>query len=96
MRYLIETNSDDAAAWGKTLSDAQNRGELKILEKGDPVEIIKENLHRIKRALETLEKAGISRDVLETYIRTKSGLGLTTVREVLEQQDTFFKKLGIK
>ena len=94
MRYLIETNNENAAAWGSTLQRAQDRGELTILEKGNPVDIIKKELLKISKAFETLTKAGIDEDVMVAYLKSK-GLSLTLIKNVLYNQKEFFRKLGL-
>jgi hypothetical protein len=96
MRYLIETHPDYAMQIGAEIARWQKAGKLQIIEHGDPIEQVKTELIKIKRAFETLEKVGISRDVMITYVKTKSGLGKATVEQVLDKQDEFFKKLGVK
>ncbi len=93
MRYLIETNDGNAKSWGTTLHSAQKRGELRILEKGDPIEQIKTEILRMKRAIETLEKEGINMDVMIAYIRSK-GISRAQIDNVLKYQKEFLEKLG--
>ena len=94
MRYLIDTIGEESQNWGNTLRRAEEKGEIRILEKGDPAEIIKEQLAKIARAFETLKKAGINEDVMIAYIRTK-GLSMAVITDVLRHQKEFFGKLGI-
>ena len=93
MRYLIETKDENAKSWGTTLYNAQQRGEIKIIEKGDPVEKIKTEMLRMKRAIETLEKAGINKDVMIAYINQK-GVTMKAIESVLKYQKEFLEKLG--
>ena len=95
MRYLIETNPENAMLIGAEISRWEKDGKLSLIEKGDPIEAIKVDLIKIKRAFETLEKLGINKDIMIAYIRTK-GIALTTIKNVLYYQDDFFKKLGVK
>ena len=69
--------------------------EINMIEKGDPIEAIKVDLIKIKRAFETLEKIGINKDIMIAYIRTK-GIPMSTINNVLYYQDEFFEKLGVK
>ena len=95
MRYLIETNSEDAMVIGARIAQWEKDGKLYLIEKGDPIEAIKVDLIRISRAFETLEKLGINQEIMIAYIRTK-GVPLSTINNVLYHQDQFFKKLGVK
>lgn len=95
MRYLIETNPENAMLIGAEIARWEKDGKLSLIEKGDPIEAIKVDLLKITRAFETLEKLGINRDILIAYIRTK-GIPMTTIRNVIFYQDEFFKKLGVK
>lgn len=95
MRYLIETE-DQEGLIGIQISKWEKENKLRILTKGDPVEIIKADLVKIKQAFETLKKLGINQDVMETYIRSKSGCTISEMKEILYYQEEFFKKLGVK
>ena len=81
---------------GAEIARWQKQKKISIIEHGDPVEQVKAELLKIKRALSTLEKVGIDKDVLITYVKTKAGLGRATIELVLDKQEEFFKKLGIK
>ena len=94
MRYIIDTLGEQAQSWGNTLRRAEERGEIKILEKGDPIEEIKDAVRKIARSLEILKKSGISEDVMIAYMRSK-GIAKKNIDEVLYHQKQFFKKLGI-
>lgn len=95
MRYLIETHPDHAMQVGAQIAQLQKADKIKILEKGDPIEEIKSDLLRIKRAFETLKKLGINEEILIAYIRTK-GFPMQTIKDVLYHQEQFFIKLGVK
>jgi len=94
MRYIIDTQGEQAQSWGNTLRKAEERGEIKIVEKGDPIEEIKDSVRKIHRALETLKKAGINEEVMIAYIRMK-GVTQSAINDVLRHQKEFFAKLGI-
>lgn len=95
MRYLIETSSEHAGTIGAVLSKLQKSGKITIIERGDPVETIKADILKVKRAVEALQKSGINRDIMISYIRSK-GVSLSTIDTVLHHQEEFFNKLGIK
>lgn len=57
---------------GLQISRWENEGKVRMIEKGDKFEAVKSQLLKIKQALETLNKLGINRDVMETYIYSKS------------------------
>ena len=95
MRYLIETKSEFAMEIGSKIAKLAKDNKINIIEKGDPIEEIRTDLIKIKKAFETLEKLGINKDILIAYIRTK-GLSVATINNVLYYQEEFFKKLGIK
>lgn len=95
MRYLIEASSEHAGSIGAIISRLQKAGQINIIERGDPVEIIKADVLKIKRALDALQKSGINRDIMISYIRSK-GVSLTSINNVMYHQKEFFSKLGIK
>ena len=95
MRYLIETNPENAMLIGAKIARWEKDGKLSLIEKGDPIDAIRQDLIRISRAFTTLEKLGINKDILIAYIRTK-GIPMATINNVLYHQDEFFKKLGVK
>jgi len=95
MRYLIETNPENAMLIGAEIARWEKDGKLSLIEKGDPIEAIRKDLIKISRAFETLEKLGINEDIMISYIRTK-GISIKMIQDVLYHQDQFFKKLGVK
>lgn len=95
MRYLLETNPEDAMLIGAEIARWAKQKKIVLIEHGDPIEAIKTDLLKIKRAFETLEKIGINKDILIAYIRTK-GIPMSTINNVLYYQDEFFEKLGVK
>lgn len=94
MRYIIDTTGEKAQEWGNTLRRAEEKGEIIIIEKGDPIEQIKETVRKIGRAFETLQKAGIDEEVMIAYIRTK-GVPKTQIDNVIFHQKEFLEKLGV-
>jgi hypothetical protein len=89
MRYMDERDI------GLQISRRESEGKVRMIEKGDKFEVIKAQLLRIKQALETLNKLGISRDVMETYVYSKSKVSKADMKEVLYYQEQFLKKLGV-
>lgn len=96
MRYIIDTEGEKAQDWGNTLRRAAERGELTIIEKTDPIEVMKENLRNIARAMEVLNKNGISKELMESYIYDKTKVAKRDIALVLGEQKRFFEKLGVK
>lgn len=95
MRYFIETNSEYAMQIGAAIARWEKDDKITIIEKGDPIEAIKIDLIKIKKAFDTLEKLGINKEIMIAYIRTK-GIALATISSVLYHQEQFFEKLGVK
>jgi len=95
MRYLIETKTESAMQIGAKIAQWEKQKKIDIIEKGDPIEEIRTDLLKIKKAFETLEKLGINKDILIAYIKTK-GISITMIKNVLYYQNEFFKKLGVK
>lgn len=93
MRYIIDTMGERAQDWGNTLRRAEEKGEIIIREKGDPIEVIKDSVQKMKRAFDVLEKSGINRELLVAYMRYK-GVKQSSIDNVLFHQKQFFKKLG--
>jgi hypothetical protein len=89
MRYMDERDI------GLQISRRESEGKVRMIEKGDKFEVIKAQPLRIKQALETLNKLGISRDVIETYVYSKSKVSKADMKEVLYYQEQFLKKLGV-
>ena len=94
MRYTIDTMGEQAQSWGNTLRRAEERGEIQIIEKGDPIEEVKDAVRKIQRAMEVLKKSGISEEIMVAYMRAK-GIAKTHIENVLYHQKEFFKKLGV-
>ena len=95
MRYLIETNPENAMLIGAEIARWEKDKKISLIEKGDPVDAIRQDLLRISRAFETLKKLGINEDIMIAYIRTK-GIPISTIKSVLQNQKEFFKKLGVQ
>jgi len=60
MRYLIETKAESAMQIGAKIAQWEKQKKIDIIEKGDPIEEIRTDLLKIKKAFETLEKLGIA------------------------------------
>lgn len=95
MRYIIDTE-DSEGIIGIQIDKWKKENKLSIIEKGQPLVEIKEHLERVARALETLKKAGYNSEVMVEWIHGKTDIARGTVREILEKQDEFFKKIGVK
>jgi len=96
MRFVIDVTTEKSQSVGNMLASAEKKGELKILDKGDPLEKVKASLADIKTALDLLNKSGINKDIMIAYIHTKGHIPIGTINEVLFQQKEFFEKLGAK
>jgi hypothetical protein len=97
MRYIIETTSDgnDNRVWSN-LTSLKDKGYITIVEKGDPIEEMKENLRKIARSMQLLKEIGISNELMSSYIYDKTKVNKRSISRVLEEQTEFFKKIGIK
>lgn len=95
MRYLIETVPEHAMRIGAEIAKWAKQKKIEIIEHGNPIEEIKKDLLRISRAFQTLKNLGINKDILIAYIRTK-GIPVATINNVLDHQEEFFEKLGVK
>lgn len=97
MRYIIETTQEgnEKSVWN-SLNALKDKGFITIVEKGDPVEEMKMNLRKVARAMQILEGAGIDKDLMISHIKRKTGLGVSTIEQVLETERGFFKKLGVE
>lgn len=80
---------------GLQISRWEKEGKISMIEKGDKFEVVKSQLIKIKQALEMLNKLGINRDVMETYIYSKSKIGKAQMQQILYYQEQFLKKLGV-
>jgi hypothetical protein len=86
---------EDERDIGLQISRWENEGKIRMIEKGDKFEAVKSQLLKIKQALEMLKKLGINRDVMETYIYSKSKVGKAQMQDILYHQEQFLKKLGV-
>lgn len=57
--------------------------------KKTPFERMAEDIQTIKKALESLAKTGISNELMEIYIASKTKLGRYKIRAVLDAQKEF-------
>ena len=94
MRYIIETE-DSEGIIGIQLNRWEKEKKLRIIEKAEPLIIIKENLEKVAKALELLRKIGYNREVMITYLKDQTNLGKGTLVSVLDAQEDFFKKIGV-
>ena len=97
MRYIIETteSGNDVNVWNTILS-LQKQKLITIVEKGDPIEDMKENLRRITKAIQLLNKMGISNELMKSFIYDKTKVSKSNIDKVLNGQEEFFIKLGIQ
>ena len=91
----ITEKGNEARAWN-FLAKLKKEGYVNIVEKGDPIEDLKENMRRMVRAAEILRKVGIDREMMEIYLAKKASVPITHVRAVIDKQDEFFARLGVK
>jgi len=98
MRYIIETTElgEQKVIWNSILA-FEKQGFIKIFEKGDPIEDMKENLRRIARSMQLLEKVGIDTALLEAWIKRKNpSVSIKAIHAALASEREFFKRLGIE
>lgn len=96
MRYWFESTEDEKEI-GLQIAKWNRAGKIHMIEKGDPHEQVKESLHKVRNALETLQKFGISNDVMKTYIYAKcSRVSKSDIEQVFEVQKDFFRAMGLK
>lgn len=96
MRYWFES-VDDERDVGKQIAMWERAGKIRMIEKGDPYEQVKEKLHKIRGALRALREHGINDDVMQTYVYAKcSGVKKADVQAVLRTQQEFFRKMGLR
>ncbi len=89
MRYLIDTEEETVK---RELERLEKEEKITLIERGDPLEIIKGRLLKIKKAVEALKESGLNKDIMIAYIRTK-GIARRTIEDVLNYQNEFFEKL---
>lgn len=97
MRYVIETTEEgnNQSVWN-TINSLKEKGLIHFIEKGDPIEEMKENLRKVARAIQLLNEIGISNQLMESYIYDKTKISKSAIRTVLNEQSEFFNKLGVK
>ena len=95
MRYIFDTK-DDQGIIGIQIDKWKKEKKIELIEKAEPVVEIKARLEKIARAINTLEKAGWNKEIMEIYINKKTGVSMTQVRAVAEGQQRFFEAIGVK
>lgn len=98
MRYVIATTQlgEQQSVWN-TIVALKEKGLISIVEKGDPIEDMKENLRRVARSLEILEKVGIDQDLMEAWIKRKNpGISVKAIHAALSSERDFFKRIGVE
>ena len=97
MRYIIETTQEgnDQSVWN-TITSLKDKGLINVVEKGDPIEEMKLNLRQVARAVELLRDVGISKDLMVSYLYDKTTVSKRDIKTLLDAQDDFFRKLGVK
>lgn len=94
MRYTLDTIGEQAQSWGNTLRRAEERNEIKIIEKGDPIELVRGELLKMKNALSRLESLGIGNDLMIAYMRYR-GVKQSSIDNVLYHQKEFLRKIKV-
>lgn len=92
-RYIIEINQEETAL--PIIRDLDRQGKISIIQSEDPVIQLTKQIHKIKEALETLVNAGIDKDVMISYIRSK-GVSKKQIEQILFYQKEFLEKLGLE
>lgn len=95
MRYIIETK-DEQGLIGIQIDKWKKQKKINLIEKGDPVIELKDNLEKIAKALVYLKKANYSRELMEIFINKKTGVAITSVRAILNSQQDYFRAIGVK
>ena len=93
MRYTIQT-TDEQGIIGIQISKWEKDGKLTIIEKSDTLVEIQSRLSRVTSALEILKKAGYNSEVMEIFIRQKTGVGKAELKSILYEQEKFLKQIG--
>jgi len=97
MRYVIETteHGNEEAVWN-TINSLKDKNLINVVEKGDPIENMKEDLRKVARSVEVLEKVGIDKELLIAWIKRKTSLSISVIETCLETERDFYKKLGVE
>lgn len=97
MRWILETTQEgnEVAVWN-TINSLKEKGLISIVEKGDPIEDMKERLRKVTRAMQLLQEVGLNAEVMEAYLYVKTGVSRTNIKKILYQQNEFFESLGVK
>lgn len=96
-RFVIETNNqiviDAINEWQISNPEKKVKPLLTLISEYDK-EKFQDQLNKIQDALRTLRDNRIDEDIMLAYIKSK-GVPASTVRQVLDAQKLFFKKLGL-
>lgn len=93
MRYVIRTSDIGSI---NTINAMISKKKIECIEKGDPVEDMKNKLDSIKQALDILKNSGINEQLMINHIKAETQFGFTDINKILNAQKDFFKKLGVK
>jgi hypothetical protein len=96
-RFVIDTNNqaviDAINEWQISNPEKRIKPLLTLISEYDR-EKFQDQLNKIQEALRTLRDNKIDEDIMLAYIKSK-GVPASTVRQVLDAQKLFFKKLGL-
>lgn len=96
-RFVIETKEqsviDSINEWQISNPEKHVKPLINLISEYDK-EKFQDQLSKIQEALRTLRDNKIDEDVMLAYIKSK-GVPASTVRQVLDAQKLFFKKLGL-
>lgn len=95
MRYWFDTKNEELQI-GRQIKQWEQKGDIKMVEKGDPYEQVKTNLLKIREAPDVLREVGINAEVMESYIYDKTKVSKSNIKQVLWGQQQFFKKMGLQ
>lgn len=97
MRYVIEPTEEgkEKRVWS-SLNRLAEKGLIIIVEKGDPIEEMKENLRKVTRAMQLLEKIGLDEEIMMAYLYDKTKVSKTNIKSILKEQKRFFDKIGVE
>ena len=96
MRFILDIENEELARSIKVMMlQHEEEGTLKFVDMGDPIEHGREQLRKIKEAVEMFQSAGINEDVMVAFIKMKTRLPTSVVRKVIRGQREFFEGIGI-
>lgn len=94
MRYVLNTK-DEQGLIGIQIAKWQEEGKLDVIEKTETLVEIEQRLEKISIALNALKKAGYNSSVMWAWIKHKTKLRDSDIRDVLNEQENFYRQIGL-